>query len=475
MVNDKVCKNLKHSPNYLICADHYGCIYENNHLVTLLVDFTHGNIVDANKAACAFYGYTTEEFSRLCISDLTVVDHDTQEGFLQRALPNGRYSGNQVLIERHRLANGRIIDVEIHTGLINMLGKKCVYSVIHDISERVKTERKIKESEERYKRLVELCPEPILVHSNGTILFVNNQAEILFGLIKDELVGRSVSAFFSEEFIYSGPYKKTNSKEYAKQIFRFEQQFIRSDQRIFDLEISGIPIIYMEEKAIQLVIRDITESKAELARAMRIQEQRHAISFPLESKADLQKLYVPAATLSGDFFIFHKIDEEQVIGIIGDVTGKGITAALNISAMRVLFMESLHITHEPIHVLQDLNQKAMLHLDEDYIAVCCFHLDFCAGKLTAAGAGINEFIYIQKDHLGEKKTIKGAPIGMFDNSEFDEVVIPFSSGDRFCFYSDGMEFLLNENEESNEYEYLHSMIANTPLQDDCTWLSLNIR
>ncbi|RUT48194.1 PAS domain S-box protein [Paenibacillus anaericanus] len=480
MTNDKDCKNLVHSPSHAQCMEHYGCIYENNHLVTLLVDSRSGSIVDANKAACAYYGYSLLEFRALHISDL-IINQDEEPNepndFIKKALPEGKHSGNQVVMDRHRLANGRMVDVEIHTGLITMLGKKCIYSVIHDISERVKSELMVKESEERYRGLVELCPEPILVHSRGIILFVNNQAEVLFGEVKDELIGKRVDSFFSEDYITSDVYHNFITKFHtkAKETFRMEQRFIRYDRRIFDLEISGAPIIYKEVKATQLVLRDITESKVEIERAVRLQEHRHAAPFPLENRVDLQKLYVPAATLSGDFFIFHKINEEQVVGIIGDVTGKGITAALNISAMRVLFMDSLLVTQDPVLLLQDLNHKATQYLEEDYVAVCCFNLDFREGRLKASGAGINEFIYKPKDQNGKRMTVKGAPLGMFDNSEFDEVIIYFDSGDRFCFYSDGMDLLDDADELSCDFEYLRDSIVNTPLQDDCTWLSLNIR
>ena len=471
MATDNHCKNQLVAPDSSQCFEHYGCIYENNHLVTLLVSPINGKIIDANKAACTFYGYTIRQIRSLHISDINQEIDSTAEGFVTKAFPSGEYTGNQVFIERHQLADSRVIDVEIHTGIVTMLGKSCIYSVIHDISERVKAERRLKESEERYRDLVELCPEAILVYREGLILFANKQTEILFGKDKDDLIGKSIDTFFNEESSRGtldlwGSHKKS---------FRYEQRLIRYDGRTFDLEISGAPIKNDDVRALQIVFRDITASKKEIERAVKLQEHRHAVSFPLETKAVLEKLYIPARTLSGDFFIFHKINEEQVVGIIGDVTGKGITAALNISALRVLFLDSLLTTHDPVQVLQDLNHKATQHLGEDYISACCFLLDFSEKKLKAAGAGINEFMYVNGDRNSEKFTIKGAPLGMFDSSEFDEVMISFTSGDRFCFYSDGMELLFDAKELCQEYEYLNSRIADACLQDDCTWLSLTIR
>lgn len=469
MATDINCKNQLIAPDSTQCFEHYGCIYENNHLITLLVNPVNGKITDANKAACTFYGYTLREIRTLHISDINK-ENDEATGFITKAFPNGLYEGNQVFIEKHQMADKRLIDVEIHTGIVTMLGRSCIYSVIHDISERVKSERRLKESEERYRDLVELCPEAILVYSSGLILFANKQTEILFGKDKAELIGQSIDSFFYEEYS-----KGHQSLDSHKKSFRFEQRFIRYDDRIYDLEISGAPFWYEEVKAIQLVFRDITASKKEIEQAAKFQEHRHAVSFPLENKAVLEKLYIPARTLSGDFFLFNKISDEEVVGIIGDVTGKGITAALNISALRVLFLDSLFSTHDPIQVLQDLNRKAIQHLEEDYISVCCFHLDFRRKNLKAAGAGINEFMYVPKDRESEKLTIKGAPLGMFENSEFDEATISFTSGDRFCFYSDGMDLLFDAKELCRDYEYLNSRIVDTCLQDDCTWLGLNIR
>jgi len=115
MLNDINCKNLLHSPSPGQCMEHYGCIYENNHLVTLIVDPTDGSIVDANKAACAFYGYTPKLFRRMSMADLRVGTTACDLDFVSRALPDGKYQGNRIVLEEHKLAAGNIVDVEIHT------------------------------------------------------------------------------------------------------------------------------------------------------------------------------------------------------------------------------------------------------------------------------------------------------------------------------------------------------------------------
>ncbi|WP_058303237.1 PP2C family protein-serine/threonine phosphatase [Gorillibacterium timonense] len=471
---DMNCKNLKVSPSPSQCMDHFGCIYENNHLVTLLIDPKNGGIVDANRAACTFYGYTVQELRKRSITDLNGKQASEPDSFLHHALPNGDYWGNQVFTEKHQLSDKTTIDVEIHTGMITMLGRSCIYSVVHNITERVRAEKRLRESEERYRDLVELCPEAILVHNEGIIRFANKKTENLFGKARIELIGQNMLHFFNEDSVSGLEAIKLRLNEPASESFRFEHRFVRYDGRIFDLEIAGAPIIYEERIAMQLVLRDITRSKREIEQAVRLQEHRHTVPFPLDGKAAFEKLYIPATTLSGDFFLFHKINEEQVIGIIGDVTGKGISAALNISALRVLVANSLLITQDPVRLLHDLNQKAIQHLGEDYIAACCFLFDFGEGRLLAAGAGINEFVYAQGDNA-QRITVKGAPLGMFANSQFEEVNLSFQREDKFCFYSDGMDLLFDLEELCGSVESLEKKIAQAHLQDDCTWLSFQIK
>lgn len=73
-----------------------------------------------------------------------------------------------------------------------------------------------------------------------------------------------------------------------------------------------------------------------------------------------------------------------------------------------------------------------------------------------------------------KITVKGTPLGMFSSSEFEQKSLCFQTGDRFCFYSDGMELLFDGSELCREYGYLHGRLTGSVLQDDCTWLNLLI-
>ncbi|MDF2937844.1 MAG: putative sensor protein [Paenibacillaceae bacterium] len=482
MNNHHSCKNLQNNPSAQTCMEHYGCIYDNNHLVTLLVNPADGAIVDANKAALDFYGYRLSELRALNIEELKATDKDAMArmagipmdiAFVDRV--KGGKESNQILMDRHKRADGAAMYVEIHTGMITMLGVNCIYSVIHDVSERVRADLLLKESEERYRNLVELCPDAIIVFREDMVLFANKQSEVLFGLEREQMVGCSLQSFFHRGFLKSRENKVLNYLDQATENTRVEIKAVLNDGRAADLDIVCAPVSFAGVSATQLLLRDVTDSKKEIKRAVQLQERRLAADFPLPDQAGFQKLYVPAGTLSGDFYFFHRIGPDKAIGIIGDVTGKGITAALNISAMRLLFFDSVQEHSNPQDVLRDLNLKIVRHLDEDYIAVCCFLLDFGEGMLTAAAAGINEFDHFTTDGGWTKLQVKGAPVGMFENSKFDSVRVPFSSGDRFCFYTDGLELLEGGETAYWEYEALKRATQDSILQDDCTWLELTIR
>lgn len=476
------CKNMQNNPSDHTCMEHYGCIYDNNHLVTLLVDPASGSIVDANKAALDFYGYRLTELRAMNIEDLKAKERDgmarlgnipLDKLFIDRVKEGS--DGNLILMDQHRKVDGTLMYVEIHTGMITMLGVNCIYSVVHDVSERVRADLLLKESEERYRDLVELCPDAIIVFRDDMVLFANKQSEILFGLEREQMVGCSLQSFFHRGFLKSRENKVLNYLGQATENTRVEIKAVLNDGRAVDLDIVCAPVSFAGVSAAQLLLRDVTDSRREIRRAVQLQERRLAAEFPLPDQADFQKLYVPAGTLSGDFYFFHRIGPDKAIGIIGDVTGKGITAALNISAMRLLFFDSVQEHIQPRDVLRDLNLKIVRHLDEDYVAVCCFLLDFGEGMLTAAAAGINEFDHCTTDGRWTKHQVKGAPVGMFENSKFDSVRLPFSPGDRFCFYTDGLELLEGGEALVRDYEALKRTIQDSILQDDCTWLELTIR
>ncbi len=104
-----------------------------NGAMKMLLDPADGHIVDANPAAARFYGYDLERLRSLRIGDINVLPPD----LLNEALDQASH-GPQYYMFRHRLADGTLRDVEIYAGPVVVQGRPLLFSIIHDVSERLR-------------------------------------------------------------------------------------------------------------------------------------------------------------------------------------------------------------------------------------------------------------------------------------------------------------------------------------------------
>jgi PAS domain S-box-containing protein len=121
----------------------YSSLFNNRYVVKLLIDPGTGKILNANPAACAFYGYSSEQFNSLRICDINTLPRHAILEKMGQALK----AGGALFQFRHRLANGEIRDVEVYSGPIEIKEQKLLYSIIHDVTERRRMEEKLRNSE----------------------------------------------------------------------------------------------------------------------------------------------------------------------------------------------------------------------------------------------------------------------------------------------------------------------------------------
>ncbi|MBP1964461.1 PAS domain-containing sensor histidine kinase [Paenibacillus aceris] len=118
------------------------------------------------------------------------------------------------------------------------------------------------ESEERYGILVEHSPEPIVVHSDGIIVFINPAgARVLGANCPEELIGQSVINFVHPDFVDISFVRMKQITVDRQPTEPMDQKFLRIDQHIIDVEVREVPIVFLGKPAVQLLCRDITERK----------------------------------------------------------------------------------------------------------------------------------------------------------------------------------------------------------------------
>jgi PAS domain S-box-containing protein len=146
-------------------------IFEDHAAVKLLIEPESGAIIDANKAAEQYYGWTRAELKRMYIQQINTLP-------AEQVIVEIKKVQEQKCVNfefRHRRADGSIRDVEVFSSRIEMAGKDILHSIIHDISERKRAEENIKNS---------IIEKDVLlkeVHHR-----VKNNLMIIIGLLKME-------------------------------------------------------------------------------------------------------------------------------------------------------------------------------------------------------------------------------------------------------------------------------------------------
>jgi PAS domain S-box-containing protein len=130
------------------------------------------------------------------------------------------------------------------------------------------------ESEERYRRLVDACPEPIVVHAGGAIRFVNPAGVAMLGAASaEELEGRPVMDFVHPDYRAVVAERMQKMLETGGPALLLEEKIVRPDGSVLEVEIAGAGVLYQGEPAIQLVGRDLTERRRIEAERRRLEDQ----------------------------------------------------------------------------------------------------------------------------------------------------------------------------------------------------------
>ncbi|MDP3981070.1 MAG: PAS domain S-box protein, partial [Chlamydiota bacterium] len=158
--------------------------------------------------------------------------------------------------------DGTQMDGLITTKLILYEGEQAILGIVTDISEHIKVEKALRESEERYRNLIENSPVAIFVQCEGKVVFANSETKRVMGAkSNNQLIGTEVLDYVHPDFKQTtlDRIKMVHAQKTRANLI--EEKFIRLDGKIIDVEVMGTPVLYQGKSAIQVVFRDITEHK----------------------------------------------------------------------------------------------------------------------------------------------------------------------------------------------------------------------
>jgi PAS domain S-box-containing protein len=154
--------------------------------------------------------------------------------------------------------------------------------LIGEAVHRFDIESNLRESEEQYRRLVELSPDGIGVERDDKIVFVNTSGAKLLGFSKpDELIGKQIWDFVHPDYRIRTHRQLKYLKRKQKALPMREDKFIRADGITFDVEVAATPLIYEKKPATQIVFRDITERKLAQERILADQKLLRSLTAEL--------------------------------------------------------------------------------------------------------------------------------------------------------------------------------------------------
>jgi PAS domain S-box-containing protein len=234
----------------------------------LFVHDEHGRFVDCNAQACRALGYTREELLELSVADLAthlISEEERREKKGRTLWERARRGapGRMVGFEENELRrkDGTTFPVEVGVGALEYKGRRLIFASVRDTTERKLAEAALKESEERYRAVVEQAAEGILLVDVDTkrVLETNAAYQDLLGYSTEEALRLSLYELV--------PYSREDMDCYVERVLESgsyvsgQRRHLRKDGSLVDVEVSANVVYYGGREIICMVVRDITERK----------------------------------------------------------------------------------------------------------------------------------------------------------------------------------------------------------------------
>lgn len=290
-----------------------------------------GYFTSINTAGCQFFGRSAAELVGTHLSEFIGSQAATRDIEATRNL-----NSDEPVRSIHCLKNAQGAARHLE-GMItverNHRGQATgIRGVVRDVTEQKLAEQALKESEERYRQLVELSPEAIVVHTNGTFTYVNPAAQKLWSAASaDELIGRSIFDVVHSDYRDQVSQRVRAIQERGTSTAASVQKHVRLDGGIIYVEVTGMPFTFRGEPAVQAVIRDITES-VRAREALRANEEQYRELF--ENANDI----IYTHDLAGNFTSLNRSGER--------ITGYSREEACGMNVADVLAPEYLSLVRQ---------------------------------------------------------------------------------------------------------------------------------
>ncbi len=296
-----------------------------------------------------------------------------------------------------------------------------------------------------FLRVVPLWPWPL-------ILWAASAWASLFGL-RNQHILRSLLLPVAIMVLYVGA---------AWMLFAFKSIALPVAVPVFGLAIIHVGKVVIEwveqvfeQRRISAELARATESKKLLEQELEIAREiqmstlpREFPPFPDRVEIDLHAIMVPAKFVGGDLYEFFFVGENKLFFVIGDVSGKGVPAALFMTMAIAVIRAHVIAGRSPAETLRRSNNVLTMRNERcTFVTVFCGLLDTETGQLSYANGGHNPPVLLDGEGGVSFLAQEGTAIGVLEDLEFEERELTLKPGQGLFLYTDGVTEAIDTKKE----------------------------
>ncbi len=338
-------------------------------------------------------------------------------------------------------------------------------NVVTDITERKRAEEARRESQELLQTILDHMPAPVYLRDvDGRFMLVNRSYEDIHRVTKDDVIGKTLDEVFSKERAVEFGASDPEIVEQCRVVGGEERHQLPDGEHI--LAVMKFPILDPSGEVVAVggVDMDITERKRaeeELQKAYGIiKDQKDRMedelnigreiqmsmiplrfpAFPDRDEFSISATLEPAREVGGDFYDYYFLDEEQLCFCIGDVSGKGVPAALFMAMAKTLIKSRAADDRSTASILTHVNDELSADNPRSmFVTIFSGILNVNTGELKYTNAGHNPS-YVRRENgtlqqLGKRH---GPAIGAMEGMVYAEESVILEPGDLLFLYTDGV-------------------------------------
>ena len=223
-----------------------------------------------------------------------------------------------------------------------------------------------------------------------------------------------------------------------------QQEYSADDRKLLnDLATQTAPAVQVAQlvRQQQQQAQERERIEQELRVARLIQKTLLPKHVPEIAGWDVAAFYRPAREVGGDFYDFLEFDDGHLGIIVGDVTDKGVPAALVMATTRTMLRASAQRLDSPGEVLRQVNDVLVPEIPPNMFVTCLYAiLDPRSGRLRYANAGQDLPYLRHKGRPGDTSELRatGMPLGLMPGMSYEEKEAVLEASDSILFYTDGL-------------------------------------